>query len=543
MKKVYLLAILCMVCTVAAQAQRNVWAGRVSAGATNVYRTFTMASDGNPVVAGGASEFGGGTPNGLVLMKHNKETGQQLWLKKYNGNTNSEGYKMYTDAQGNIYYFGTYTDYIAFGTDTLFTNDRVMWNRKNFVIAKFDASGNYVWAKGFGQKKFGDDLDNIVGASFTDTEFSAVIGFSSDTLLYNKNMLEALTASPISQMNYVFFKIDLSNGNLIAHKHIGKYNSSYVKFFQRVDDGTYEFGAITPASGEYEFVFSTISADGSAFTRKNHLNFSNNTPGGGYDIERFARIGDHYYMMAQNVGSSGYMIIAGDTLRALPTSHTPHKTVALVRFNSQLQVDKKIRYQYTYREPDFKISGNRIIAAAQFQNAMFIEGDSIIAKNNQHAWEVLVFDEDLQLKDTLQVNTNNSTGGGFNFRDAAADGDNIYTLFTHGKNIIYNDTTIFAAQKSWDHLTVLIKEGVQGNTPTGIMDHEPAVSMMVYPNPAATTITLEVPVKEMRIMNMTGQLVIKSTSQQTDISSLTPGLYFISATDGTHTYQTKFVKN
>jgi len=87
---------------------------------------------------------------------------------------------------------------------------------------------------------------------------------------------------------------------------------------------------------------------------------------------------------------------------------------------------------------------------------------------------------------------------------------------------------------------------------TGIKDTTTTLSMTfnIYPNPASNYITINVEYRmkntECRIMNVTGQEVFQSSinNQQSsiDISSLSPGIYFLTLSNGEQTVSKKFVK-
>jgi len=59
-------------------------------------------------------------------------------------------------------------------------------------------------------------------------------------------------------------------------------------------------------------------------------------------------------------------------------------------------------------------------------------------------------------------------------------------------------------------------------------------TLMVYPNPVSSTLYFggDVPVKSVRLINMTGQVVreTKVTNNQLSVSDLVPGLYLIQTT-------------
>lgn len=70
------------------------------------------------------------------------------WAKKAGAAANYEQAKaIYVDAAGNSYITGIFRDTINFGTITLLGNSFVPANYTDMFVAKYDASGNVLWAK------------------------------------------------------------------------------------------------------------------------------------------------------------------------------------------------------------------------------------------------------------------------------------------------------------------------------------------------------------------------------------------------------------
>lgn len=537
MKKIYLLLAAVWLHGLS-QVNAQGWAKAVNAGGgTNVYQNFTFDNNNHPVVMGGAEDYSGGTPNGFVFMKLDKETGMRSMLKKYNGNSNSESYKVHTDAQGNIYYFGTFTDYIAFGNDTLFTYNRVNWNYANFFIAKFDSEGNHVWSKKFG-RKFGTEMGQVLDANFTQNGFHAMISYPSDSVFYDDDFIEKLPYISTNTHNFCLFKVNLSDGSLHTFKKVGGYYSSYAKMFVVNENGSYDFGTMEIA-GFKKFVVYNFT-DATAPVVKCSTNIVDQSNGTGHDIEQAVWFNGHYYLLGVNNSGGGWSTYDGDTVKTIFSPYNLRSGV-LMKFDADFKLKAHARFQWRDRYPALWQSGGRLVVATRFSHTMYIENDSIACSNNQQAWEVMGFNEDLTLADTMQLNTANSSGGSFKVVCAGYDGaGNLYGQVVHNKDIHFYGTVVNAALRSWDHLTVLVRKG--NNLGSGVSEAGRPVQVGVYPNPASNVLTIDARVNEVLILNVSGQEMLRSGSAVIDVSSLPAGVYFIRAGNGTDHYYSRFVK-
>jgi hypothetical protein len=85
----------------------------------------------------------------VFIVKYNP-AGDILWAKGAGGGSNDEGYSLSSDPSGNIYLAGYFTQPANFGTIKLTSAGQA-----DMFLAKYDPSGNVLWAKGAGGK--GDD--------------------------------------------------------------------------------------------------------------------------------------------------------------------------------------------------------------------------------------------------------------------------------------------------------------------------------------------------------------------------------------------------
>lgn len=116
-----------------ASAQSWVWAKSTPMTSANRYGRTTTDASGNVIASWGAS-----------LAKYNS-AGTLLWKKDATSGFACEALDACTDAAGNIYVAGSYTTSVTLGTTTLSNS-----GGEDAFVAKFDASGNVLWACGAG---------------------------------------------------------------------------------------------------------------------------------------------------------------------------------------------------------------------------------------------------------------------------------------------------------------------------------------------------------------------------------------------------------
>ncbi len=131
----------------------------------------------------------------VFLVKYDP-VGNVLWVKSEGGSMNNVGNGIATDTHGNFYVTGYFQETTAFGTDTLILNPSGFGN---IFIAKYDSSGNVLWAKGpggignnLGYSLTIDNKDNLYLKSGSN---AAAIAFDSInlTLPYNGHYYICLT--------------------------------------------------------------------------------------------------------------------------------------------------------------------------------------------------------------------------------------------------------------------------------------------------------------------------------------------------------------
>jgi len=114
-----------------------------------------------------------GNTDDVFLIKYNT-SGNVQWAKSAGGKSYDYANSVVTDATGNIFVGGEFSSpFITFGTSTLTNNDSVPGNSYDLFLAKYDASGNPLWAKSTG----GDGDDAVMSVDVNTAGNAYITGF------------------------------------------------------------------------------------------------------------------------------------------------------------------------------------------------------------------------------------------------------------------------------------------------------------------------------------------------------------------------------
>lgn len=138
-----------------------------------------------------------------------------LWAKSVSGNINDRGYSICTDAGGNVFVTGGFSN-SSFNIGS-FTLSNV--GNNDVFIAKYDANGNVLWAKSAGGT--GEDYGSSISTDIAGNIF--VTGcFNSSSITIGNN-----TLTNIGSLDIFLTKFD-ANGNVLWAKSAGGINSDLV---------------------------------------------------------------------------------------------------------------------------------------------------------------------------------------------------------------------------------------------------------------------------------------------------------------------------
>jgi hypothetical protein len=228
MKTIYLTVVI-LICfsgaIMKAQTPNWAWAKCAIDPSTDQANSVTTDVFGNVYITG---NFGGNIIFGsttlscssytdIFLVKYDAN-GNVIWAKSAGGASNDVATSVTTDISGNIYITGSFNSLtISFGNTTL-TNTNGF---SDIFIAKYDSSGNVIWAKSAGGSAA--DIANCITTDILNNVYIAGV-FKSDTITFGTTFLLNTTADT----NDIFFAKYDSSGNLLWAKSAGGTNNDYV---------------------------------------------------------------------------------------------------------------------------------------------------------------------------------------------------------------------------------------------------------------------------------------------------------------------------
>lgn len=191
------------------------WAKREGAVGLEIPHSIHIDGNNNIIVAGRFSSnsitFGTTTllqagSMDVFIVKYDS-AGEILWAKGAGGGSNDEGYSLSSDPSENIYLAGYFTQPANFGNIKLTSAGQA-----DMFLAKYDPSGNVLWAKSAGGK--GDDRST--GLETDASGNSYITGFyTNDSILFGQFLI------PNDSVDNSFIAKYDTDGNVIWAKGIG----------------------------------------------------------------------------------------------------------------------------------------------------------------------------------------------------------------------------------------------------------------------------------------------------------------------------------
>ncbi len=273
--------------------------------AGNIYTTgdFQMTTDFDPGAAVyNLTSFGGAD---VFLLKLDS-AGDFVWVKQMGGFGDESGNSIAIDAAGNIFSSGNFLDTADFdpgaGVVDLYAGSNIL--DANMYISKLDASGNFLWAKGWG----GQYEDEVRGISLDSTGSVYAVGGFQDTADFDPGPgVNNLTSFG---QDAFLLKLDAS-GNFAWAKKMGAGTSW--GFTVKVDrfDNVYTSGNIGSANGDFDpgaGVFTLESDSGDVFVLKvdylGNFIWAKNMASGGHVESIALDTSSNIYMVGEFYGTA-----------------------------------------------------------------------------------------------------------------------------------------------------------------------------------------------------------------------------------------------
>lgn len=208
------------------------WVKQIGASTDETVKSISMDGTGGLVLTGafaGVVDFDPGpgvtnlsapaTLTNAFLLKLDL-TGNFVWARQLGGSSNSSsGDAIATDNTGNIYTTGVFYGVGDFDPGAGIYNLVAAGTTADFYVSKLDASGNFVWAKGFGNTY--NDYSYAIAADATSGVY--VAGRFTGNVDFDPGVNDFILAAPNGIFSYHAFsmKLDLA-GNFVWARSIAK---------------------------------------------------------------------------------------------------------------------------------------------------------------------------------------------------------------------------------------------------------------------------------------------------------------------------------
>jgi hypothetical protein len=165
------------------------WAARAGSSGEDFGRNIAVDGSGNSYITGtfrNLASFGSTTLTSSgdedIFIARYDASGNVLWAKRAGGTNKDAAFGIAVDGSGNSYITGEFQGNATFGSTTLTSTS----SQPDIFIARYDASGNVLWAKQAGGNSSGDYGRNIAvdgsGNSYITGEFEGSASFGNTTL-------------------------------------------------------------------------------------------------------------------------------------------------------------------------------------------------------------------------------------------------------------------------------------------------------------------------------------------------------------------------
>lgn len=231
------------------------WASSAGGSQPETAVSIAVDSAGFSYVTGNYSSsmitFGGTTllNNGYydVYVVKYSPSGTVVWARNFGGSDDDKAGGIATDANGNVYFTGSFSGTAVFGNTTLISN-----GYKDIYLAKLNSSGQVVWATSVGGAEMdggGNLCVDKIGNTYLTGDFgSSSITFGTTTLLNSSNANPNFYVAKFDPTGIALWAKGVSTGTLCTGSGIGVDKNGNVFVSGSFSSPIITFGAISLAN-------------------------------------------------------------------------------------------------------------------------------------------------------------------------------------------------------------------------------------------------------------------------------------------------------
>jgi hypothetical protein len=546
------LAGILLVCSSRTFAQAPDWEWAKSAGGTlgDGGRAITYGADGNLLVSGYFHESATFDTTVLtsplysdVFIAKYTTAGELLWAKSVASSaSNGIPQAIYEDASGNIYITGTFGVYggagdITFDEVTTF----ISWGNEDIFVAKYDAEGNFIWAKHIGS----DWSDKVVSTM----DFSGNIILSG--ILWSTTYFNSTGdwLNPFHMYDIFLAKIDTTGTFTFRRNAV-----SCTAVLEPQDVTTDSYGNIYLTgwyNGRPTFGLPADSID-LEVDIYNHQGFiaryepligmfiwaytAGNTSYGDYSLTLNSKGGGKIVMSGLYLSSASFGNYT-DTITLIAPPAAGYGELYLVQYDTNGNADWAINAGHgsggglNFLDAYYKDGHLYVAGDYSAGPTVFGQGTDAVTVPYLRALFVASYD------DAGNLDWVNLAGSGYSAVAESVVTDalnNIYITgwYDSGCAFIGTPITIFSA--GWDDILVARLDDIS----VSVYENELNQNQFIFPNPSSAEVTLNIG-KEVKcnvqLFNLQGELLFQKTTNtakvKLDVSNFPKGIYFITVTD------------
>ena len=496
----------------------------------NIYVSGYYSSD-NMTIGSVTLQNLGLSFNDGFLAKYDP-SGNFLWAERFGGSGNDRGTSIATDKAGNVYLTGYfYSPKIGFGKDTLINAGNV----GDIFIVKYDSSGKILWAKREGAAAL-----EIPHAIHVDGNNNVIVAgrFSSNSITFGTTTL-ALAGS----MDVFIAKYNVS-GNLLWAKGAGGGSNDEAYSISSDPSGNIYLAGYFTQPSNFGTIKLTSAGISDMFLAKydpsGNVLWAKNAGGKGDD-----RATGLQTDASGNSYIAGYFTNDAISFGSIMVPNKPGDNSFLAKYDTNGNVLWANGMGGDSQALDLAVFNDNVYACGSFQADTLTYGTTNLIINGNSDFFLLNCDTNGKPKWAIKQTSDGESGE--IARSVATDpsGNVIVTGLFGSEPITFGNSGI-SSVRGFNMFVAKL-----GSTPTGIADLQNSSDLIVYPNPGTGHFILksERRIKTIEVYTVSGSKIYTHNptkergSVEIDISSFPSGVYIVSLFDGKKRYSEKMVKS